>query len=98
MCDTIEVPDFLAGTITPGAYTENDRRELRDLAVHLLVDNQRLQRAGCATRMHQLLHVHPAIDHAVKAGWDRDDIHADADREYGQWLIDNANRQEIGHV
>ncbi|MFF9118293.1 hypothetical protein ACF09Y_22285 [Streptomyces massasporeus] len=92
MCHTIDTPDFLMEVVTPGTYTEEDRRELRDLAVHLLVDNQRLQRAGCATRMHLLLHVHPALDHAVKVGWDRDDMHAAADREYGQWLIDNAGR------
>lgn len=91
----LDPPDFLTGVITPGApnaYTEDTRRELRDLAVHLLVDNQRLQRGGYATRMHLLLHVQPAIDHATKVGWDRDDIHAAADREYGQWLIDNAGK------
>lgn len=95
MCQPLEAPDFLIGIITPGApaaYTESDRRELRDLAVHLLVDNQRLERAGSGTRMHTLLHVQPAIDHAVKVGWDRGDILAASDREYGQWLIDNAGR------
>lgn len=92
MCTSIEAPDFLNGIITPGAYTENDRRELRSLAIHLLIDNQRLQCAGAATRMHLLLHVQPALDHAAKAGWDRGEIHADADREYGQWLIDNAGK------
>ena len=92
MCQTIDAPDFLDGIITPGAYTDDDRRELRDLAVHLIVDHQKLQRAGSGTRMHLLLHVQPAIDHAVKAGWDRGDIYADADREYGQWLIDNAGK------
>lgn len=95
MCQPLDVPDFLAGIVTPGAphaYTENDRRELRELAIHLLVDHQKLQRAGAATRMHLLLHVQPALDHAAKVGWDRGDIHADADREYGQWLIDNAGK------
>lgn len=92
MCTTIDVPDFLADVITPGAYTEADRRELRDLAVHLLVDNCRLGRAGDGTRMHYLLHVQPALEHAAKAGWDCGEIHADADREYGQWLIDNAGK------
>lgn len=95
MCQTLDTPDFLTGIVTPGqpgAYTETDRRELRDLAIHLLVDSQKLQRAGAATRMHDLLHVQPALDHAAKAGWDRGDIFAEADREYGQWLIDNAGR------
>lgn len=95
MCQPLDVPDFLLGIVTPGsptAYTETDRRELRDLAIHLLVDNQRLQRAGAATRMHDLLHVQPALDHAVKVGWDRGDLFAEADREYGQWLIDNAGK------
>lgn len=92
MCTAIEAPDFLASVITPGAYTEATRRELRELAIHLLVDNQRLQRVGARTRMHLLLHVEPAIDHAAKAGWDRGDIHADADRTYGQWLIENAGK------
>lgn len=95
MCQPLEVPDFLAHIVTPNspaAYTETDRRELYELAVHLLVDNQKLQRAGAGTRMHDLLHVQPALDHAAKVGWDRGDIHADADREYGQWLIDNAGK------
>ena len=92
MCTYIDAPDFLDGVITPGRYTEDDRRELYELAVHLLADNQRLQRAGRGTRMHYLLHVQPAIDHAAAVGWDRGDIHADADREYGQWLIDNAGK------
>ena len=92
MCTFIEAPDFLDGVITPGRYTEADRQELRDLAIHLLADNQRLQRAGVGHRMHYLLHVQPAIDHAIKVGWDRGDIHAAADREYGQWLIDNAGK------
>ena len=93
--ETIAAPDFLAGVITPGApraYTEDDRRELRDLAVRFLVESQRLQRAGDAHRMHYLLHVMPAIDHAVKVGWDGGELHAEADREYGQWLIDNAGQ------
>ena len=92
MCKTIDAPDFLDGIITDGAYTDDDRRELRHLDVHLLVDHQKLQRAGDSTRMHLLLHVQVAIDHAAKAGWDRGDIYADADREYGQWLIDNAGK------
>lgn len=96
MTQTLDIPDFLQDVVTPGApdaYTEADRYELRDLAVHLLAENQRFQRAGRGTRMHYLLHVQPAIDHAAKAGWDRGDIHADADRQYGQWLIDNAGRE-----
>lgn len=94
MCTPLDPPDFLHSLITPapGAYTDTDRRELRELAIHLLVDHQKLQRAGSATRMHLLLHVTPAIDHAAKVGWDRDEIHAEADREYGQWLIDNAGK------
>lgn len=95
MCESLEIPDFLTGIVTPNsprAYTEDDRRELRDLAIHLLVDNYKLERAGAGTRMHLLLHVQPALDHATKVGWDRGDIHADADREYGQWLIDNAGK------
>ncbi|MET7687997.1 hypothetical protein ABZT06_08450 [Streptomyces sp. NPDC005483] len=96
MTQTLDIPDFLQGVVTPGspaAYTETDHVELRDLAVHLLADNQRLQRAGRGIRMHYLLHVQPAIEHAVTVGWDRGDIHADADRTYGQWLIDNAGRE-----
>ena len=95
MCQPLDVPDFLADVVTPGqpaAYTETCRRELRNLAIHLLVDHQKLQRGGEPTRMHLLLHVHPAIDHAVKVGWDRGEIHREADREYGQWLIDEADR------
>ncbi|MGW2721414.1 hypothetical protein [Streptomyces sp. NPDC001492] len=94
MNQTLDVPDFLDGIVTPGsptAYTEDDRRELRELAIHLLVDNQKLQQAGASHRMHFLLHVLPALDHAAKAGWDRSEIHAAADREYGQWLVDEAD-------
>lgn len=92
MRQPLEAPDFLTGIVTPNAYTEDDRIELRTLAIHLLVDNQKLQRAGDGHRMHLLLHVLAAVDHAAKVGWDRGDIHADADREYGQWLIDNAGK------
>jgi hypothetical protein len=95
MTQALDIPDFLQGVVTPGAphaYTETDRRELCELAIHLLVDNQRLQRAGAGYRMHYLLHVQSAIDHAIKVGWDRGDIHTQADRQYGQWLIDNAGR------
>ena len=95
MSQTLDTPDFLTDVVTPGAptaYTEETRRELRDLAVHLLVDHQRLLRGGEPTRMHLLLHVHPALDHAAKVGWDRGEIHRAADREYGQWLIDEADR------
>jgi hypothetical protein len=94
MSVALEPPAFLNGVITPtpGAYTEGDRRELRTLAVHLLVDNYRLQHGGDPTRMHHLLHVQPALQHAHEAGWNTSDIHADADREYGQWLIDQAGK------
>ncbi|WP_406122982.1 hypothetical protein OHQ89_12475 [Streptomyces canus] len=95
MTQTLDIPDFLQDVVTPGApaaYTDDDRRELRELAIHLLADNQRLKRAGRGHRMHYLLHVQPAIDHAIKVGWKRGDIHAAADREYGQWLIDNAGK------
>ena len=86
------LPDRHSHPQLPPRITEDDRRELRDLAIHLLVDNYKLERAGAGTRMHLLLHVQPALDHATKVGWDRGDIHADADREYGQWLIDNAGK------
>jgi hypothetical protein len=95
MQQSLDVPDFLKGIVTPGApgaYTEEDRIELSDLAVHMLIDNHRLQRAGSGTRMHLLLHVRTAIDHAVDAGWDRGAIHIEADRTWGQWLIDNAGQ------
>jgi len=95
MTTALDIPDFLNGVVTPtspNAYTEDDRRELRELAVHLLVDSARLQRAGRKHRMHYLLHVQPAIEQAVEVGWDRYDIRADADREYGQWLINNAGK------
>lgn len=92
MCIAIETPDFLTEVTTPGTFTEEGRQELRGVAVHLLVDNQKLQRGGYGSRMHYLLHVMPAIDHAAKVGWDRGEIYADADREFGQWLIDNAGQ------
>lgn len=95
MNQTLDIPDFLDGIVTPEsptAYTADDRRELRALAIHLLIDNQKMQRAGDPTRMHLLLHVLPAVDRAVEVGWDHAEIHAAADREFGQWLIDNAGK------
>jgi hypothetical protein len=92
VCTPLAPPGFLKGIVTPGAYTEEDRVELRDLATRMLIDNHRLQRAGSGTRMHLLLHVRTAIDHAADAGWDRGNIHIEADRTWGQWLIDNAGQ------
>lgn len=95
MNQTLDIPDFLDGIVTSGsptAYTEADRRELRSIAIRMLVDNQKMQRASDPTRMHLLLHVLPAVDRAVEAGWDHAEIHADADRQFGQWLIDIAGR------
>jgi len=89
---TISAPDFLVDIITPGTYDESDRRELRALAIKFIVDHQKMQRAGDTNRMYFLLHLLPAIEHAVAAGWDRQEIHADGDRAYAQWLIDNAGR------
>jgi hypothetical protein len=43
MNHTLDIPDFLIDVVTPGAphaYTEDDRRELYDLAVHLLATRQ----------------------------------------------------------
>ncbi|MFE6829107.1 hypothetical protein [Streptomyces sp. NPDC057690] len=36
--------------------------------------------------------VQPAVNTPTAVGWTDRQIHVDADRRYGQWLIDNAGK------
>ncbi|MFJ4785123.1 hypothetical protein [Streptomyces sp. NPDC088794] len=63
---------------------------LTETAVDLHVAYEKARRAGSPTDEFLTKTVIPATDRAVAAGADFDSIHADADRKYGQWLIDNA--------
>lgn len=65
--------------------------QARENAIRVLIASQKADRAGRATDpVHR--QVVPALDQAKAAGCNLRSIHADADRRYGQWLIDNAGR------
>ena len=64
-----------------------------ETAVNLRVDYDKKLRAGDETNSFLLDQVLPAVDAAINAGSSKQDIHNEADRRYGQWLIDNAGRQ-----
>ncbi|MBZ6102723.1 hypothetical protein [Streptomyces olivaceus] len=68
------------------------RQQLERKAVAALVDLNKKERAGERTGDFYRGTVQPAVEAAVAAGSDRTGIHADADRAYGRWLIDNAGR------
>ncbi|MFE0470512.1 hypothetical protein ACFW2V_02700 [Streptomyces sp. NPDC058947] len=61
-------------------------------AVALRVEYDRRVRGGDPADRFLLDQVLPAVEAAENAGHSKERIHAAADREYGQWLIDNANR------
>lgn len=65
---------------------------LRETAVALNVEYEMRRRAGSPTDDFLTKTVVPATKRAVAAGADFDTIQADADREFGQWLIDNAGK------
>lgn len=72
------------------------REEVRETAIRTLVTHEKMLRAGMATSANLLTGVRPALDAAYDAGWVSDDIHPAADRRYGQWLIAEADRRELG--
>jgi hypothetical protein len=61
-------------------------------AVALRVEYDKKVRAGDPADRFLLDQVLPAVEAAEKAGHSKQGIHTAADRAYGQWLIDNANR------
>lgn len=63
---------------------------VREAAVVSLVDSMRRERAGQDTDSHYRQVVQPALNAARAAGYSGADIHGEADRQYGQWLIDNS--------
>ena len=54
--------------------------------------SEKMRRAGAPTDEFLTKTVMPATNRAVAAGVDFGDIQAEADRTYGQWLIDNAGK------
>lgn len=83
----------LEATVTTTTPTPT-REDLRDTAIHTLVTREKMMRAGMIDPAHRLDYGQPAIDAAHAAGWDSDDIYGPADRTYGQWLINRADRDE----
>ncbi|MET9190108.1 hypothetical protein ABZX63_33315 [Streptomyces tendae] len=65
--------------------------QAREAAIQAIIASQKADRAG---RTNDPVHrqVVPALDQAKAAGCNLPSIHAEADRRYGQWLIDNAGR------
>ncbi|WP_432130606.1 hypothetical protein [Streptomyces tendae] len=65
--------------------------QARENAIRIIIASQKADRAGRTTDpVHR--QVVPALDQAKAAGCDLPSIHAEADRRYGQWLIDNAGQ------
>ncbi|MER6350632.1 hypothetical protein ABT186_01950 [Streptomyces sp. NPDC001634] len=69
-----------------------NRNQLRETAINLLVESDKKERAGEAVGDHYRTQVQPAVDAALAAGCSCSDIHSEATRRFGQWLIDNAGR------
>lgn len=61
-------------------------------AVTRLVEMSRMERAGQNTGSYYRNTVQPAVEAAVAAGCTITEVHAEADRQYGRWLIANAGR------
>jgi protein subunit release factor B len=61
-------------------------------AVARLVEMSKMDRAGQNTSSYYRGTVQPAVTAATAVGCNLTEIHAEADRTYGQWLIDNAGR------
>ncbi|MFH8531530.1 hypothetical protein ACH4GE_24305 [Streptomyces tendae] len=65
--------------------------QAREAAIQAIIASQKADRAGRTTDpVHR--QVVPALDQAKAAGCNLRSIHAEADRRYGQWLINNAGR------
>jgi hypothetical protein len=63
-----------------------------ETAVNLRVKYDKKLRAGDDANNFLLDQVLPAVEKAESAGHNKQDIHNEADRRYGQWLIDSAGR------
>ncbi|MFF7308154.1 hypothetical protein [Streptomyces sp. NPDC008137] len=64
-----------------------------ETAVNLRVEYDKKLRAGDETNSFLLDQVLPAVEAAERDGCNKEDIHDEADRRYGQWLIDGAGRK-----
>ncbi|CAL9648889.1 hypothetical protein [Streptomyces sp. NPDC003781] len=65
--------------------------QAREAAIQAIIASQKADRAG---RTNDPAHrkVVPAIDKAKAAGCNMHELSAEADRRYGQWLVNNAGR------
>lgn len=63
-----------------------------ETAIDLLVECSKLDRAGRDSATFYTQRVQPALEVAAATGRNVD-LFAEADRRYGQWLIDNAGRR-----
>lgn len=70
------------------------REELTETAIRALVGYEKKQRAGSVLLADLISLVTPHLDAATDAGCSRTVIHTEADLRYGQWLIDNARREQ----
>ncbi|WP_416476988.1 hypothetical protein [Streptomyces sp. LKA04] len=61
-------------------------------AVARLVECEKKERAGENVGDFYRTKVQPAVNAAMQAGCPLGEIHAEADRTYGRWLIDNAGK------
>lgn len=68
------------------------RQQALETGVHALVTYHKKERAGDIDHDTYNTEVLPHADAAYAAGWTHRDLHGAADREYGQWLIDNAGK------
>lgn len=70
------------------------REQLLETAITRVVDYNKADRAGDIDPAGNVFNtvVQPAVDAAHAAGWGSRDLFGEADRRYGQWLIDNAGK------
>lgn len=61
-------------------------------AVSRLVEMSKMERRGDNVTSYYQNTVQPAVKAATGAGCTLTEVHAEADRIYGQWLIDNAGK------
>ncbi|MGW0920111.1 hypothetical protein ACWD3J_13975 [Streptomyces sp. NPDC002755] len=72
-----------------------NRDQLLETAIDRLLECSLKERAGERGPQFAAFYkqqVEPAVAAAGAAGWTDRQIHGEADRRYGQWLIDNADK------
>jgi hypothetical protein len=69
-----------------------NKNTLKAAAVGYLVKMSKMDRAGENISSYYRNTVQPAVQAATAAGCTLTEVHAEADRTYGRWLIANAGR------